>query len=342
MAARRIRRKGRRRLAGPPLKGVSGAVLGLFAGAGAAFFLSAAAPTPETAAPPPAMSYAAALDLRDAPLIAEARFAPAAGHKAARQMAATQIELTRLSPPPAQPLRPRIALVVDDLGLDAGAFERVMALPGPLTLSFLPYGRRAGEMAHDAAAAGRTVMLHLPMAPVGAAEPGPHALSPDMDEARLKKEIAWNFARLPTFAGLNNHMGSKATRDPALMRTVAAAAAARGVFYLDSVTTADSVGAALAREMGATTYVRDVFIDAAPGRAAIMDQLDRLEAIAEQNGAAIGILHPRHETLEVIGPWLTTAPLRGFDIVAVDALPPLGTAAPASARRLAGEPVAVR
>jgi hypothetical protein len=44
----------------------------------------------------------------------------------------------RLAAPAAISGRPRIIIIFDDMGLDRGAFEEVMRLPGPLTLSFLP------------------------------------------------------------------------------------------------------------------------------------------------------------------------------------------------------------
>src|SRR5579885_1457874 len=41
-------------------------------------------------------------------------------------------------PAPAQDTRPRIAVAIDDVGLDRARSARAIALPGPLTLSFLP------------------------------------------------------------------------------------------------------------------------------------------------------------------------------------------------------------
>ena len=37
--------------------------------------------------------------------------------------------------------------------------------------------------------------------------------------------------------------------------------------------------------------------------------------IARETGYVVAIGHPRPETMEVLGPWLTTAPARGFDLV---------------------------
>ena len=45
-----------------------------------------------------------------------------------------------------------------------------------------------------------------------------------------------------------------------------------------------------------------------------------MEEIARRTGYAIAIAHPYDSTIEVIGPWLASAQLRGFDIVTVDTL----------------------
>ncbi|MEM9421376.1 MAG: divergent polysaccharide deacetylase family protein, partial [Pseudomonadota bacterium] len=66
--------------------------------------------------------------------------------------------------PPAAPRRPKIAVVIDDLGLSWSAFRAANSLPGPITLAFLPYGNDAQAML-DATHSEHEVMLHLPMEP---------------------------------------------------------------------------------------------------------------------------------------------------------------------------------
>jgi hypothetical protein len=49
-------------------------------------------------------------------------------------------------------------------------------------------------------------------------------------------------------------------------------------------------------------------------------QLALVEDIAARTGFAVAIAHPRPATLDVIGPWLTSAPARGFKLDTVEAL----------------------
>ena len=233
--------------------------------------------------------------------------------------------LERLSAPGAAPRDypdpPRIIVVIDDLGLDRAMAERFIALPGPLTLSFLPYARNVGALADKADAAGADVMLHLPMEPLGEADPGPNALRLGMTGAEFLSNLEWNLSRFDGYVGVNNHMGSRLTADQAAMKTVLAYLKAQGLFFLDSVTTAQTQARAAAAAVGAHMVERDVFLDARTGDAAyVRAQLEIAERIALETGYAVVIGHPYETTLEALGPWLTTAPARGFEITAISSL----------------------
>lgn len=217
--------------------------------------------------------------------------------------------------------RPRIVIVIDDLGLDHAVAERFIALPGPLTLSFLPYAGGVATLADKANAAGADVLLHLPMEPVGEADPGPNALRLGMTGAEFLKNLEWNLSRFDGYVGVNNHMGSRLTADRASMKTVLGYLKAQGLFFLDSVTTAHTEARGAAAAVGARIVERDVFLDAEPGDPDyVKAQLQLAERIALETGYAVVIGHPYETTLEALGPWLTTAPARGFEITAISSL----------------------
>ncbi len=231
--------------------------------------------------------------------------------------------LERLAPPqmtPGKP-KPKIIIIFDDMGIDKRAFENTLALPGPLTLSFLPYANDVDLLAAAARKAGRTVMLHLPMEPEGEADPGPVALTSKMTGVAFLDALIWNLDRFDGYVAVNNHMGSKLTADEAAMKTVLAYLKQEGVFFLDSVTTGDTKVRSAAARVGAEVFSRDVFLDAEAGdKPAIRKQLRLVERIARETGYAVAICHPRKETLEVLGPWLTSAPERGFELASVTVL----------------------
>lgn len=267
---------------------------------------------------PASTSYSAALDLRDAPLIGGGPSFDGRDLLIARALSIAPPE--RFAPAAARSPRPKIILIFDDMGPDGTAFERVLRLPGPLTLSFLPYAPGVGAKAARTRAAGAAVMLHLPMEPSGSADPGPGALNSNMSAAEIRTALDRNLAGFTGYVGVNNHMGSKLTQDEAAMKTTLAVLKARGLFFLDSLTTERSLAARAGAAVGATVYARDVFIDAGAGSKTIAGQLALVERIARETGFAIAIAHPRAETLEIVGPWLTSAPSRGFELATVEVL----------------------
>src|SRR5471032_2715881 len=63
--------------------------------------------------------------------------------------------------------KPLVAIVIDDVGIDRPHSKRAWELPGPLTMSFLPYAKDLRDQAKAAHARGQELMLHLPMEPIG-------------------------------------------------------------------------------------------------------------------------------------------------------------------------------
>ncbi len=304
----------------PPLPASRSAMLAATAAIGVLAGALAAAFSGSLSKSDAAGGYAAALDLRDAPIVA-----PNAGGAGRSRVIEALISAgapERLGfPAPRSPGgKPRVVIVFDDVGPDPRALDRLLALPGPLTLSFLPYADNVQRQAAKALARGNDILLHLPMEPSGASDPGPGALTAAMDAGELFTALGDNLAAFDGYAGVNNHMGSKLTRDEQAMKRVLAFLDRRGLFFLDSLTTGDSRASIAGAAVGAEVLVRDVFLDAEPGQDAVRRQLALAERIAAETGYVIAIAHPRDDTLAVVGPWLTTAPARGFRIETITGL----------------------
>ena len=144
--------------------------------------------------------------------------------------------------------RPRLALVIDDLGWDTRVGERVLALGGPLTLAVLPGTPAGAELARRAAAAGHEVILHQPMEALDGRWTGPGAIDGSLAPAEIRRIVEENLDAMPAAVGLSNHMGSRLTADPRAMAAVMAALAERGLYFLDSRTTAASIAERSARD----------------------------------------------------------------------------------------------
>lgn len=217
-------------------------------------------------------------------------------------------------PAPSLDGRPAITLVIDDLGVMHPHTEQAVALPGPLTLAWFPFARELPKQVTAASARGHEAVLHMPMQSFSnsIAQTGPDPLRIDLPPAVNRELLRDAIAAVPDIVGVNNHMGSVATRDPLLMELVAREVRAHGLLFLDSVVVTRSVALCCAELAGVPAAARDVFIDNSADPAAIHHQLALTEAYAQRHGHAIAIAHPRPHTLAALEAWLPTLHGKGF------------------------------
>ena len=127
--------------------------------------------------------------------------------------------------------------------------------------------------------------------------------------------VDWALTRVSDFDGVNNHMGSKFTASRKALIPVMEALSARGMFFLDSRTTADTQAEKIAREAGMMTGSRDVFLDDERDSSSVARELLRAEQIARAKGTAIVIGHPHPETLAALRIWTDHIDARGFRLL---------------------------
>lgn len=216
--------------------------------------------------------------------------------------------------------KPLVAVVIDDVGLDRPRSKRAWELPGPLTLSFLPYAKDLREQAKVARGKGHELMLHLPMEPNGRNDPGPNALLVSLNDTELRQRTNAALDSFDGFAGVNNHMGSRFTAFRPGMETVLRQLKGRGLMFLDSRTSAQSVGDQLAHEMGVPSIVRHVFLDDEETLDAVRKKLAEAEAIARRQGFVVVIGHPHEATLQALGEWLPGVQGKGLALAPATAV----------------------
>ena len=195
---------------------------------------------------------------------------------------------------------PKLALIVDDCGQWPATEHGFIAMEVPLTLSVLPHVRYGAEIARDAHAAGKGVMLHLPMEPLSGIDPGPGRITTSMTDDAIETQVRDDLQSVPLATGVNNHEGSRATSDDRVMRAVVEVLATDHLFFIDSLTAGSSVAERDAREGGVPTAARDVFLDNVAEVDATETQLRRAAAVAKAHGSAIAIGHPRPTTLAAV------------------------------------------
>lgn len=223
--------------------------------------------------------------------------------------------LTATVPMPMPDSRARVAIVLDDMGPDRAALTRASGLPAAVSFAFLPYAANVRELAENERRSGRTVLLHMPMEPLGAADPGPGALLMDQPPAEQIARLDAALAKFGRLDGVNNHMGSRITADRGAMDRVMTRLAGQGLFFLDSRTTAETVAAQAAEGAGLPTLSRDVFLDPDGTGAMAEAQLQRTLTIASATGQAIAIGHPHHLTLDALERFVATLDRSRFRLV---------------------------
>ncbi|MFD2611774.1 divergent polysaccharide deacetylase family protein [Paenibacillus gansuensis] len=187
----------------------------------------------------------------------------------------------------------RIAVVIDDFGNNMKGTEEMLKLPIPLTVAvmpLLPSSRRDAETAHRL---GKEVIVHLPMEPVRGKKSwlGPGAITTDLTNEEIRSRVLAAIDSVPFAVGMNNHMGSKATADPRVMKVVLEVCKDKGLFFLDSRTSFKSVIPQVAEQVGVPVVRNAVFLDDVYSAAHVSKQISKLKMYLDSHQTCVTIGH---------------------------------------------------
>jgi len=121
-----------------------------------------------------------------------------------------------------------------------------------------------------------------------------------MKADQVERDLDSMLETVPHAAGVNNHQGSRATADAKLMGELMSALRRRGLFFVDSRTTAATVAYDAAERAGVLSASRKVFLDDTTNRDAILSQIDLAARDATRDGFAIAIGHPHPATIAAL------------------------------------------
>jgi uncharacterized protein len=205
--------------------------------------------------------------------------------------------------------RPRIAIVIGGLGLDAEATKSaIRQLPSGVTLAFSPYGRDLVTWIDAARKAGHEVLLGLPMEPSDypRQDPGPATLLTTLEPAQNLDRLRWVMSRGVAYVGLVGIMGERFTAAGDALAPILDALKGRGLMFVDNHGWGQSAGGDLGRERSMAWAVTDRRLDSETTGGAIDKALGELEGVAAQNGAALGLggLYP--VTVDRVVAWAGT------------------------------------
>lgn len=202
--------------------------------------------------------------------------------------------------------KPKVAIIVDDVGRSKTKINELTELPEPVTLAILPNLRYSEYAAQAAGQRGMEVMLHLPMEPKESSgymgmDAGEEVLLMGLPKKDILKDLKALLDSVPGIKGVNNHMGSKFMENEELMTMILEEIKDRKLFFVDSMTSDGTVGYETAVKVGMKAGKRDIFLDQYPnGADYVKSQLGKLVQIAKKRGYAIGICHPYPETIKAL------------------------------------------
>lgn len=211
----------------------------------------------------------------------------------------------------------KVAIIIDDLGYSYYRDKPFVDFPAALTLAiipFTPHGRKISLSAHNQ---GKEIMLHAPMETVGEREWESSSLVTAMGRDELLSNLSNMLHNVPHVRGVNNHGGSLLTQDPLRMEWLMSAVSARGLYFVDSRTSSNSVAYETASSLNIVSGRRDIFLDNSRDVEDIRAQFNRLLELALRDGKAMAIGHPHKETLQVLQEEIPRLNLYGVELIPV-------------------------
>ncbi|RJP28674.1 MAG: divergent polysaccharide deacetylase family protein [Candidatus Omnitrophota bacterium] len=213
-----------------------------------------------------------------------------------------------------------IAIVLDDWGYNTSNLELLRSIDMPITLAVLPNLPYSKQVASFANEHGLEVILHLPLEPKEKFRLEDNTLMVSMSQKQAIDILDSGLKDLVYAKGVSNHMGSRATEDRRLVKIIFSHLKENNLYFFDSFVSSESVCAELAGQLNLRFAKRDIFLDNSSNPAYIRGQINKLKAIANKRGYAIGIGHDRKNTLMVLKEIMPVIEKEGFKFVLLSQL----------------------
>jgi len=222
--------------------------------------------------------------------------------------------------PPNRKDSPRIAIVIGGLGISAsGTADAFSKLPAPVTFALAPYGADLEKLAQRARGENHEVLLQVPMEPFDFPDndPGPQTLLTSLTSEQNVDRLHWLMSRFHGYVGVASYMGARFTASEQALAPVLRETANRGLIYVDDGASPRSVAGQIAGSHNLPFAKTDLVLDAVPTPVEIDRALARLEMMARDNGAAVGLATAQPATIARIAEWTKKLEARGFVLVPI-------------------------
>ncbi len=220
-------------------------------------------------------------------------------------------------------LRPRIAIIITDMGLSRNATDAAInRLPTNVTLAFDVQSPVVGAWCARARQAGHETLLMVPMEPFDypRSDPGINTLLTSLPNTDNLTRFYWALRQATGYVGVTTLSGSRFTTDPTKLATVLDVLHKRGLMIFDAKVAPHSAIMDMARDMHVPAVANTTRIDQNPSPEAIDQALDQLEKTARLTGKAVGVAAPLPAVIDRLENWTKTLPEHGIALAPVSAM----------------------
>jgi len=221
-------------------------------------------------------------------------------------------------------IKGKIAIVIDDWGYTKKNLTARKEINEPLTMAILPNLPESSFILDEAKKNGYEYILHLPLESKANKAAEKDTIYCSMPDQEIKNKLHQALKKISGAKGVNNHQGSRATENKRVMACIMSELKRSGLFFLDSVTTDDSICKNAAKEAGVKIIERDVFLDTPAIKMDdkgltdyVKQKLIELSNIAIKRGYAVGIGHDKKVTLSVLKEVMPKLEKKGIKFVFV-------------------------
>jgi polysaccharide deacetylase 2 family uncharacterized protein YibQ len=233
---------------------------------------------------------------------------------------ASDIYARPIKPQASRADQPRIAIVIEGLGVGANGTAQALAkLPPEITFAFTPYGTDIERWVARARGENHEVLLQVGMEPFDYPDndPGPQTLLASYTPEQNIDRLHWFLSRFAGYVGVTSLMGARFTATDQALSPVIREVGKRGLIWFDDGSSPRSAAAQISGAANVAFAKADAVLDAVPTAADIDSALVRLEAAARSRGVAVGAASALPVTIERIAQWVKTAEARGILLVPI-------------------------
>lgn len=188
-----------------------------------------------------------------------------------------------------------IAIIIDDFGNGTKDTQAMIDLDIPYTAAIMPNREFSVSEMNKLHALGKGIIVHMPMEPEkgNSSWLGKGAITVGLKKEDIRENVLLAFEQLEYATGLNNHMGSKITKDEEILQEIISIVKEKDMIMIDSLTTRGSKVKEICERLDANFLERDIFLDAEGSHNLDFVEKRMLKAgeIAKEKGYAVAIGH---------------------------------------------------